>query len=155
MLALDDAIGEALGQNSQETLVVLTADHETAGLSILGYGPHRVATGDQMLMDNIVDLDNMDRNHSIIAWGSGPGAHSPRKVNPSITNFQHRSVFYRESATHTAVDVPVVANGPGAFRFTGYYPNREIPVKIADSMGTSFTDKIFQQNRSVEVDFRK
>lgn len=89
-LDFDLAVGEALRYADQngETLVVVTADHETGALSLL-------------------DAD--------VKTGS---------IQASFA-----------SNDHSAMMVPVMAYGPGAQNFLGYYQNTELFKKIAQILG--------------------
>lgn len=85
-LAFDDAVKTALDFADQrsDTLVIVTADHETGGL--------------------ILQSSNHGNMSGIFASGS------------ALTQNETGLVF-DETASHTAVDVPIMASGPGADRF--------------------------------------
>jgi alkaline phosphatase len=85
-LLFDDAVREALtfAKEDGQTLVIVTSDHETGGLTIR--------------------KGKRDGSELNAAWSS-----------PS----------------HTAVNVPVYAYGPGALHFTGVFDNTEIAWKLA------------------------
>jgi alkaline phosphatase len=85
-LAFDDAVKTALDFAAQrsDTLVVVTADHETGGL---------------------------------ILQGSSHGDMSGIFASGSELTRNETGLVFDESASHTAVDVPIMATGPGAARF--------------------------------------
>lgn len=124
MVELDKAIGSVFRlTDSDETLVVLTADHETAGLAINGYGPHSIAKGKRILGKTIA-RHLKEKTRPIITWSTGPG----------------RSLYEMHSAAHTAVDVPIAAKGPGAENFSGWMDNTEIAIRIARNLGLEFVE---------------
>lgn len=113
ILEFDDAIAAAYEfykKHPKETLIVVTADHETGGLS-LGCGPERIdwqALIDQWEKDGKQNNLNNDRNHEMnrkasIGWTTG---------------------------SHSGVPVPVFAVGKGAEKFSGRMDNTEFKVKI-------------------------
>ncbi len=114
VIAFDAAIAQALKAGGENTLVVVTADHETGGLSISGKDAPEIHG------EALTDLDH-------VTWGTDPG-------NGSY-------------AAHSVVDVPVLANGPGQWAFTGYMNNADIAWKIAKAMGAEFTDKANLEGR--------
>ena len=89
ILDMDKAVGAALEfyQEHPETLIIVTADHETGGITIVG--------GDM-------------------------------KNNKVVLNFS--------SSGHTAVSVPVYAEGPSSELFRGYYENTEIFNKMKNAL---------------------
>lgn len=89
-LDFSDAVGTALefARKQGNTLVIVTADHETGGLTILG---------------------------------------SEEGGNAITPNFATKS--------HSAVNVPIFAFGPGAEAFGGVMENTDIPKKIAKLWG--------------------
>ncbi len=124
----DHAIGTAMDLTSRnDTLLVMSADHETGGLSISGYGPLEMGQGTNVLGD-VLSRDLRAKPRKILSWASGPG----------------HSLYPMDSAAHTAVDVVVAASGPGARAFSGWMGNNEIPLKIAESMGLEFSSEVNQ-----------
>ncbi len=87
-LDFDEAVGVALkfARERGDTLVLVTADHETGGLSLV----------------------------------------SP----PSTSKAEFHSAWGTKG--HSAIAVPLLADGPGAERFSGVYDNTDIPKRIAD-----------------------
>lgn len=134
MLAFDRALEFTLSQK-KNTLIIATADHETGGLSLNGYAPYQNASGERLLKNHIRDLVQDKYNYGFIAWGTGPGFHSPLKVDESVVNFQHKATYETPVAFHTAVDVPVMAIGPGAKNFTGFFDIEEISQIAARLLG--------------------
>jgi len=90
-LDFDDAIGEALkfASTRNDTLVIVTADHETGGLTIL-------------------------------SPTSGDGT----AFIPSCAKWS--------TIGHSGCNVPILANGPGADRFSGVLDNTDIPKRVAE-----------------------
>lgn len=126
MVDLDSAVGEAMATvDKEDTLIVMTADHETAGLSISGYGPHSLAEGKRIL-GKTIGRNEKEVPRPIITWATGPG----------------ESLNDMHAAAHTAIDVPVAASGPRAYTFTGWMDNTEIPLKIASAMGLQFSSSV-------------
>lgn len=132
MLDLDRALGETLAAvDLKQTLVVLTADHETGGLAINGYGPHEKAMGEEVL-GNTLSRDFSAPKKSILTWASGPGA---------------ASLYKMDSASHTAIDVIVAASGVGAHQFSGWMDNSDIVWKISNALGLKFKDNVNLNSR--------
>jgi len=89
-LAFDDAVRSALdfASKKNDTLVIVTADHECGGLVLQ---PENLTDYEGGLLDPV--------------FASG----TVRTAGP-----RHDFITEMEEATHTAVDVPVMASGPGA-----------------------------------------
>lgn len=114
VLELDAAVKEAYEfylKHPDETLIVVTADHETGGLT-LGCGKGDVIKWDKLesaweaagKKDITGDEENAKLNKSAnIGWSTGG---------------------------HTGIPVPVYAVGNGAEMFSGCYDNTDIPKKI-------------------------
>jgi alkaline phosphatase len=92
------AIAKDFALRHPDTLVVVTGDHETGGLTV--EGPDDPAVPDES-GDGISEEDG------------------PFDVAGSDLQF----VIDWTTAGHSAVDIPVTAMGPGAQRFTGIYEN--------------------------------
>jgi alkaline phosphatase len=136
LLAFDKAIGLSLPLAQQDTLIIVTADHETGGLSLNGYAPHEKAQGAQLVSHCLVDSKTKNKALSLVSWATGPGHKSPicppsQKQNSGL----HKSTFYTHKAHHSGVDVPVMAIGPGASQFSGYMDNNELVHKVVELMG--------------------
>lgn len=107
VLDFDAAIGVALefyAAHPDETLIVVTADHETGGLT-LGRRDREYSSDFGSLMD-------------ITASGKAT-EEANREAGIDWT-----------SGAHTALPVPVFSIGCGAENFTGFYDNTDIPKRI-------------------------
>ena len=146
MLALDDAVKLAMKQKN--TLVVLTSDHETGGLALNGYGDVETVKGKALLKD----LDSYKRPS--VSWGSGMGYYAKDSVTGNVYQAYHRAAYLPYSArtgfgTHTAVDVPVLAKGPGQELFSGFMNNTDIAPKIAWIFGWRFTNEATKEQQAL------
>lgn len=135
MLAFDRALEKPLSENVKDTLLLVTSDHETGGLALNGYAPYQVASGENLLKNKTSHSKRPTTVQGLISWASGPGAKSPARVPDKKKNFQHKAVYAAAAAYHTAVDVPIIAQGPGAEMFTGFINNNEIVHKVIEIMG--------------------
>lgn len=95
----------------EETLIVVTADHETGGLA-LGCG-----NGNNIDWERLSDSWSEAGKKDILDDGTNSELNKASNVGWS-------------GESHTAMPVPVFAVGKGAERFTGWYDNTEIPSKI-------------------------
>lgn len=146
MLALDAAVSVAMKQKN--TLVVLTADHETGGLALNGYGDVDQIKGDALL----TNLESYNRPS--VSWGSGMGYYAKESVTGNVYQAYHRAAYLPYSsrtgfAAHTAVDVPVLAKGPGQENFAGFMNNTAIPQRIARLFGWQFTDAATKEQQAL------
>ncbi len=108
-LAVQTAIDKLkLAKLLDKTLIVVTADHDTAGLNINGYlnikkpliADRKIATSDK---DDVPVLTSLAPKHA-------------------------------SSAAHTAVDVPLYASGPCSNSFAGLMENTEIFNAVSDCL---------------------
>lgn len=146
MLALDNAVKIITKQ--KDTLVVLTADHETGGLALNGYGNVDTIKGETLLKD----LESYGRPS--ISWGSGMGYYAQDSVSGNVYQAYHRAAYLPYSArtgfaAHTAEDVPVLAKGPGQEQFSGFMNNIDIPKRIASVFGWRFTDDATKEQQAL------
>jgi alkaline phosphatase len=141
-LMLDECVGELLSSPlMKETLLVITADHETAGLAISGYADVDVMRGDKLTE---VKKDETGILSSHVSWATGPNGNNNQKS--SSDTLLHPSAQYTSEANHTAIDVMVLSSGPGSSSFMGFMNNTEIPRKILATLGLSFTSPVNAQN---------
>lgn len=135
-IAFDQAVARARELCGEDTLIIVTADHETGGLALNGYTSLAGASGDDLL----APIGQGEHARGLIAWGSGPSGADARPPAGAPADFPHKSAYAAPSATHTAVDVPVMAEGPGAERFAGFIDNVDIATGMAAAMGLRFDD---------------
>ncbi len=133
MLAFDKALEKPLAEIVKDTLLIVTSDHETGGLALNGYAPYHLASGESLLR-NKKGQSSPKTAHGLISWASGPGANSPARVPDKKKNFQHKAAYATFAAYHTAVDVPIMAQGPGAETFSGFINNNDIVHKVLEIM---------------------
>lgn len=158
--AFDRAVEEALAfqRRRPDTLLLLTADHATGGLSI----------------NDDADWAALARQTASVAWLTralrrGAGAEvvkgatgfdltaeevaavraeedvyeAERALGTALSR-RHRVTFMpnvnlEDTKGHTGEDVPLYAGGPGAERFAGVLDNAEIPRRLAALLGWSWT----------------
>ena len=127
MLDFDQAIAvayEFYKQHPEETLIVVTADHETGGVT-LGRGKGYVY--DLSVIDKVVG--------SQAAEGTDVSNYMQGTTKDSL------SVVAKigwTTTSHTGGAVPVFAVGAGSEMFAGRQDNTDIPKKICKAMGVAF-----------------
>ncbi|MFM9105495.1 MAG: alkaline phosphatase [Chloroflexota bacterium] len=117
VLELDRAVEIALAfaEQDRETLVIVTADHETGGLAVAGSGdtPYPYEPGGGL-------LDTM------LAHEDGPFP---------VAGSAYGFVVGWATTGHTAAAVPVSAWGPGAELLAGFFDNTHLFSAIGGTMG--------------------
>lgn len=110
-LAFDEAVGEALdfARADGRTLVIVTADHECGGLVL-----------------QPEDLETYEGGGVRPVFGSG----TAKTKGP-----RYDFITEMEEATHTAVDVPIRASGPGAEGVRGRMDNTEVFWVMKEALG--------------------
>ena len=151
-LAFDEAVGTALdfAENHKDTLVIVSADHETGGMSIGADGTYGF---------NRDTLKNMKRSSEYIASQLNKKRSNTKTVMEKFAGIndlnesemkliQHaekadsaiakvvsdRALIGWTTTGHTAVHVPVYAYGPQSERLSGTIDNTEIAEVISDAM---------------------
>lgn len=119
VLDFDDAVAAALefyAAHPDETLVVVTNDHETGGLT-LGRDDRGYDSDFSTLMGEIRSADRADG----VSYDNADaaGEETDRLAGVGWT-----------TGAHTALPATVFAIGCGAENFTGYYDNTDIPERI-------------------------
>jgi alkaline phosphatase len=136
MLDLDRAIGVALEYQSShpETLIVVTADHETGGLAIQQTGSRRLltraaATADSTVAQLAEAISIADRELATLAdsasWYMGRVSTLLRRQARLLDDSSTLVARYTTGG-HTAQMVPLFASGPGAEQFGGMKDNWEV-----------------------------
>lgn len=153
MLETDKAVRACLdfAAADGDTLVVVTSDHETGGLSLGAGDGYKIdakylssvrSSAGSMLEETSGDWDRlggiMQRD---AAWNAGD--------DPGITHIRSSEDPVREigivisskanvswgSGWHTAAPVPVSAEGPGSGAFGGWYDNTGLFVRLKSAVG--------------------
>ncbi len=133
ILNLDEAVQVALEfykKHPEETLIVVTADHETGGLTLGSESGYAYDLG--MVAEAIKEGNAQDEHE-----------------NADVSNYMERSkediLELSEDAnigwttfSHTGGAVPVFAIGVGAENFSGRMDNTDLPKRIVKIMGVKF-----------------
>ena len=140
-------------EKTPDTLVVLTADHSTGGLSLAAKGEYRwspevlkgvkaaPSTLTQQFMDGKLTVDTLgeqlglsltdaEKKRIVEAKDKLRANDLREKYKAIIGVLDDRSNTGWTSSGHTAVDVPVYAFGKGKEQFTGFHDNTDIPKKV-------------------------
>jgi alkaline phosphatase len=152
MIELDKAIGIARAwiaeRDRDDTLILVTADHETSGLAITGVNENGRPTGRSFpnYQDKNFDGFPDDFQPELAVTFDFSSTFNPpkdvrsydlprniRELNPTTTVPPGQIVG--GAANHTAVDVQISARGPGASLFGGVQDNTEIFFKILRALG--------------------
>lgn len=135
-LDMDEAIKVAYDfylQHPDETLIVVTADHETGGLALgrkKGY---------------VYDLSYVDEAIKPIQNGEMTLEQFTDKKNLAVIDSITRIAW--TTGSHTGIHVPVYAIGAGAELFAGRINNTDIPKNIMKAMGAvaKYTDHYYSR----------
>jgi len=99
------------------TLLVLTADHDTGGLAINGYREWAHYTG--------AALWEGTTRQRVVTWASGPDM-VIRSKGMGVTESDLEVTDIADKAQHTAMDVPLYASGPFSAWFAGILDNTQV-----------------------------
>lgn len=160
-LAFDEAVGVALdfALHNRDTLVVVTADHETGGLSVGGYGeynfkPEVLKNARGSFEEGIAPKFTPDNIQEIMADYAGITDLTTEEMNTLAQAVKNKDKNFYALATaaeivsrradvgwtssgHTGADVPVFAYGPYAEDFAGYLDNTAINQFMVNALGLS------------------
>lgn len=139
VLELDHLIEELRRNLPDRSLILVTTDHNTGGLSINGPPVSPRVRGDILLGKN------PSTGSSILTWATGPGgdlAHSNLReetvhddrgshsvsVSKQVSDpdYQQPAAVAAKSALHTGGDVWLLGEGPGSESVNGYLDNTDI-----------------------------
>ncbi len=147
--AFEEAVISALefaGQD-EETLVVIAGDHDTGGMTLGGYNSkgsdveilHDVtATGDYMagqLNSDRSDVIDVVEEYAAITLTDEEAQTIQQSDNPSLAINQIISDYAGvgwSTTSHTGIEVPIYAYGPGSDHFRGLIDNTDVPKGMAD-----------------------
>ncbi|HJB44850.1 MAG TPA: alkaline phosphatase [Candidatus Coprenecus merdipullorum] len=121
-LSLSDAVAEAIkfyNEHPDETLIVVTADHETGGLTMSW------ESGYNVYFDKI---ENIGKSKDFAS----------DEERREMDEASHAAHIGWTTGDHSGANVPVFAIGAGSSLFSGRMDNTEIPKKICEAMGITF-----------------
>ncbi|UCC69021.1 MAG: alkaline phosphatase, partial [Armatimonadota bacterium] len=129
------------------TLLVVTADHETGGLSIEKPGRTALLGKVKLSSEALAGKLNPDRTNiaEVLSAHAGVDDLAPseaediKQAKDAVAAIAHllsdRAGVAWSTTGHTATRVRVFAYGPGAELFTGEMDNTDIPKRIAEVLG--------------------
>ena len=121
-LSLSDAVAEAVrfyNEHPDETLIVVTADHETGGLTLSwekGYNLYLDKLEEISCSKDMVSEEERERMNEI----------------------SHEARIGWTTVDHSAANVPVFAIGAGSHLFSGRMDNTDIPQRRCEALGVKF-----------------
>lgn len=121
-LSLSDAVAEAVrfyNEHPDETLIVVTADHETGGLTLSW------EKGYNLYFDKLEEISCSKDKVS-------------EEERERMNEISHEAHIGWTTGDHSAANVPVFAIGAGSGLFSGRMDNTEIPKRICEAMGVEF-----------------
>ena len=129
-------------RDNRETLVIITADHETGGMSlgrdaIYHWNPHplkgvkatpiamtaRYLAGSELLSAIVTSKVPFTLTNDEIATLDAVPRNEERALTAIADLFNNRTLTGWSSSGHTGVDVPLYAFGPGSENFHGVMQN--------------------------------
>lgn len=113
-------------KHPNETLIIVTADHETGGIS-LGY-----KSGYSVYFDRLAS-QTQSKDNSVDA-SSYEDAHTKGEID----DLNKEAKIGWTTGSHTGGNVPVFAIGCGSKQFAGFYDNTDIPKKVCSIMGVKY-----------------
>ncbi|NLX40677.1 MAG: alkaline phosphatase [Bacteroidales bacterium] len=118
-----------------ETLIVVTADHETGGIAL---GKTTGYNFDLTIVKEIFDkIENGDKNADI-ETGESPDVFSYMSEKEIISYVSDKANIGWTTMSHTGGAVPVFAIGAGSSLFSGRMDNTDIPKRICKAAGIEF-----------------
>ncbi len=125
-VAFSDAIEAAVKLASDDTLIVVTADHSHSFV-LSGYARRgNNILGKVIQTNGEFARDLNDLPYTTLGYGNGPGFRATGQERVNLTGVNTAAAGYRQEAivplateTHSGEDVPVYARGPGAQWFHG------------------------------------
>jgi alkaline phosphatase len=140
------ALSEQFRAKHPETLVIVTADHETGGLTITSGTPPSVISSDQYLamarVEKSVEAMNLSpkppRDFDPSRFGVGHAAFYPPNYWVGDSVAIERSAQFCvtfSTSSHSTTPVFIAAAGPGAAAFNGVHRNTLVGQKLREWMG--------------------
>lgn len=121
-LSLSDAVAEAVrfyNEHPDETLIVVTADHETGGLTLSW------EKGYNLYFDKLEEISCSKDKVS-------------EEEREHMNEISHEAHIGWTTGDHSGANVPVFAIGAGSGLFSGRMDNTDIPKRICEAMGVEF-----------------
>ncbi len=122
-------------QHPDETLIVVTADHETGGIAL---GNKTGYNFDLTIVKEIFDDLKKGENKEEVVSGETPDVFSYMSEKEVIYYVSEKANIGWTTMSHTGGAVPVFAIGAGSSLFSGRMDNTEIPKKICEAAGIKF-----------------
>ncbi|HOZ19985.1 MAG: Alkaline phosphatase 4 precursor [Bacteroidetes bacterium ADurb.Bin139] len=125
-LDLNEAVKVALEfaqKHPEETLIVVTADHETGGLAL------GLENGYSLYFDQ---LSGQNASKDMLLQSGD------KEMAGQVAEMNNRARIGWTTFSHTGIPVPVYATGAGSEFFAGSMDNTDIPKKICRAMGIVF-----------------
>jgi alkaline phosphatase len=110
-------------KHPEETLIIVTADHETGGMA-LGWESQYNMYFDQ--------LEEQKASKDILLQSGDD------KAGEMVAEINRRARIGWTTSSHTGIPVPVFAMGTNSELFMGRMDNTDIPKKICEAMGVDF-----------------
>lgn len=124
LIAFDKTVSAVLSQvDLKDTLVLVTSDHATGGLTLNGYGSHH-----QSIFSESVEKGLKGDVIPLLSWATGPGAltnHAPKNLTRRFEEWQPTH-FAAQWSHHTGEDVMLYAKGVGAENVHGTWENTAV-----------------------------
>ena len=123
-IELSNAVRAALRKASDDTLIIVTADHSHT-FTIAGYADRGNDILGKVITDGALALDSNGKPYTTLGYVNGPGYRGPMArpdlalTNTADPNFLQEAAVPLSSETHAAEDVAIYARGPGAHAFQG------------------------------------
>jgi alkaline phosphatase len=115
-------------QHPDETLILVTADHETGGLAL----------NPELNIDGLLLIDEKIKPHEVNTDTYMDKNALKEEREQRIAEQNKRSGLGWATHGHSGIPVPVYAIGAGSELFGGKFDNTEIPKRICQAMGVAF-----------------
>jgi len=154
--AFEDAIKLAIEKTSDDTLIMVTADHSHVftmagyprrGNPILGLVSPAEYVAEKMEDDQRYIPAKDGKPYTTLGYTNGPGPLRSTD-SPALTDNEVQSPDFRQQTavpmdyeTHAGEDVPLYANGPGAHRVKGVMEQNKIHHIIIEALGIRYIPK--------------
>lgn len=140
VLAFDLAVKEALdfAKKDKNTLVIVTADHETGGLSIGANGNYdfkpEILKEQKISLEKLEKLDNIKDKLDLLGVNLKLDKIQENKIEIFKNKINNLSQTGWTTDAHTAIDVPIKAYGPSSNNYTKHMDNTDLNKKMLESL---------------------